>query len=75
MLRGRRLGATTPSWSRRSTTRFDALNALLATHGSLEAGFKPYDQLTEAEVQALAAAVDAVGEPLSRLTTTITAGG
>ncbi len=54
--------------------RFDALNALLATHGSLDAGFKSYDQLTEAEVQALAAAVDAVGEPLSQLTTTITSG-
>ena len=35
------------------------------THGSLDAGFKPYDELTDAEVQALAAAVDAVGEPLS----------
>ena len=56
-------------------TRFDELNALLATHGSLEAGFKPYDQLTDAEVQALAAAVDAVGEPLSRLTTTVTGAG
>ena len=53
--------------------RFDALNALLATHGSLDAGFKPYDQLTDAEVQALAAAVDAVAEPLSKLTTAITA--
>ena len=27
--------------------RFDALNALLAKHGSIEAGFKSYDQLTE----------------------------
>ena len=48
--------------------RFDALNALLATHGSLEAGFKHYDELAQDEVQALAAAVDALSEPLSRLT-------
>ena len=26
--------------------RFDALNALLATHGSIDAGFKGYDELT-----------------------------
>ena len=56
-------------------TRFDELNALLAQHGSIEEGFSSYDELTTAEVQALAAAVDAVGEPLSRLTTTITGAG
>ena len=56
-------------------TRFDELNALLATHGSLASGFKAYDELSAAEVQALAAAVDAVGEPLSRLTTTVTGAG
>ena len=56
-------------------TRFDELNALLAEHGSIEEGFSSYDELTTAEVQALAAAVDAVGEPLSRLTTTITGAG
>ncbi len=55
--------------------RFDALDALLATHGSLTAGFTAYDDLSAAEVQALAAAVDAVGEPLSKLTTTITGAG
>lgn len=55
--------------------RFDELNALLAAHGSIEEGFSSYDELTTAEVQALAAAVDAVGEPLSRLTTTITGAG
>ena len=56
-------------------TQFDELNALLAEHGSIEEGFSSYDELTTAEVQALAAAVDAVGEPLSRLTTTITGAG
>jgi iron uptake system component EfeO len=55
--------------------RFDALQALLATHGSIEAGFKGYDELTQAEIQALAAAVDALGEPLSTLTATITGAG
>jgi iron uptake system component EfeO len=55
--------------------RFEALKALLATHGSVEAGFKGYDELTQAEIQALAAAVDALGEPLSTLTATITGAG
>ncbi len=57
------------------TQRFDALEALLAKHGSIESGFAFYDDLTPAEVQELAAAVDAVSEPLSRLTTTITGAG
>jgi iron uptake system component EfeO len=55
--------------------RFTALKDLLATHGSVEAGFKGYDELTQAEVQALAAAVDALSEPLSTLTATITGAG
>ena len=55
--------------------RFDALNALLATHGSIEDGFDAYTDLSPAEVQALAAAVDALSEPLSRLTTTVTGAG
>ena len=53
-------------------TRFAELNALLAAQGSVETGFTSYDELTPAEVTALAAAVDAVGEPLSRLTSVIT---
>ena len=55
--------------------RFEALTALLATQGSVDAGFKGYDELTQAEIQALAAAVDALSEPLSRLTATITGAG
>jgi len=55
--------------------RFEALNALLATHGSLDAGFKSYDELTQSEIQALAAAVDALSEPLSTLTATVTGAG
>ena len=54
-------GARTPS----SSTTLDAAVRRARTRcsprtGSIEAGFKPYDQLSAAEVQALAAAVDAV---------------
>jgi iron uptake system component EfeO len=56
-------------------TRFAHLNELLATHGSIEDGFVGYDELTGDEIRDLAAAVDAVSEPLSRLTTTITGAG
>lgn len=52
-------------------TRFDALLALLAAHGSIETGFTTYDALSADEVTALAAAVDAVAEPLSHLTATV----
>ena len=52
--------------------RFEALNALLAAHGSIEDGFVGYDTLSTAQVQALAAAVDALAEPLSSLTATVT---
>ena len=55
--------------------RFDALDALLAKQGSIASGFRRYDALAPADVQALAAAVDAVSEPLSRLTTTVTGAG
>lgn len=51
--------------------RFDALLGLLATHGSIETGFTTYDALSADEVTALAAAVDAVAEPLSHLTATV----
>lgn len=53
-------------------TRFEEIDALLAEQGSLETGFTYYDELTDAQVKALAAAVDALSEPLSRLTTTVT---
>jgi iron uptake system component EfeO len=55
--------------------RLAALNALLAAKGSVDAGFASYATLTTAEVQALAAAVDAVSEPLSRLTAAVTGAG
>ena len=53
-------------------TRFEEIDALLAEQGSLETGFTYYDELTDAQVKALAAAVDALSEPLSRLTATVT---
>jgi iron uptake system component EfeO len=52
--------------------RFAALDDLLAQYGSIDAGFVSYDQLTTDQVAELAAAVDAVSEPLSHLTAVIT---
>jgi iron uptake system component EfeO len=52
--------------------RFAAVEALLAQHGSIDSGFTPYDQLTPDQVKQLAAAVDALSEPLSELTTAVT---
>lgn len=52
--------------------RFGELDALLAEQGSVEDGFTSYDELTPDEVTALAAAVDALSEPLSTLTATVT---
>lgn len=52
--------------------RFGALDDLLAQHGSVDDGFVLYTELADAQVAELAAAVDAVSEPLSRLTATIT---
>lgn len=52
--------------------RFATLDSLLAAQGSFETGFTSYTDLSAAEVEALAAAVDGVSEPLSRLTATVT---
>ena len=54
------------------TTRFAALDALLAAQGSIDSGFTYYDKLSPEQVKALAAAVDALSEPLSQLTATVT---
>ncbi|WP_456847535.1 iron uptake system protein EfeO [Cellulomonas sp. P5_C6] len=53
-------------------TRFTELDTLLAAQGSLDTGFTSYDALTDAQVKQLAAAVDALSEPLSQLTATVT---
>jgi iron uptake system component EfeO len=53
------------------TTEFTELNALLAKYGSIEAGFTPYDQVDDAGRKALSDQVNALAEPLSRLTHTV----
>lgn len=53
-------------------TRFADLESLLAEQGSYQEGFTSYEDLSDVEVRELAAAVDAVGEPLSNLTATVT---
>jgi iron uptake system component EfeO len=64
--------AENPDLAQTLATRFEEIDALLAAQGSLETGFTSYDQLTDAQVKELAAAVDALSEPLSQLTTTVT---
>ena len=53
------------------TKEFTALDALLATYGSIESGYTPYDQVTDAERKALSDQVNALAEPLSQLTHTV----
>ena len=48
--------------------QFTSLEALLAGYGSLEDGFTYYDDLSTDEVRSLSDGVNALGEPLSRLT-------
>ncbi|WP_349897407.1 iron uptake system protein EfeO [Parafrigoribacterium soli] len=48
--------------------KFGALEQQLAGYGSLDAGFTYYDELTPTQVKALANGVNALSEPLSRLT-------
>ncbi|HEY1154990.1 MAG TPA: iron uptake system protein EfeO [Arthrobacter sp.] len=50
--------------------KFAALQAELATH-SQGGGFTDYDKLSPEQVQRLASLVDALGEPLSRLTAAV----
>lgn len=64
--------AENPDLAAALLARFTELDALLAEQGSVDEGFTPYDELTADEVKDLAAAVDALSEPLSQLTTTVT---
>jgi len=52
-------------------SEFDALRSLLAEYGDFDRGFTPYDEVTDAERQALSNAVNALAEPLSQLTHTV----
>ncbi|MFC5501007.1 iron uptake system protein EfeO [Lysinimonas soli] len=53
------------------TKEFAALDGLLARYGSIDAGFTPYDQVTDAQRKELSDQVNALAEPLSRLTHTV----
>lgn len=51
--------------------RFTALNELLAQHGSLADGFVSYTDLSTAQVKELSDSINALSEPLSKLTHTV----
>ncbi|TIC87988.1 PbrT family lead (Pb2+) uptake porter [Nocardioides sp. GY 10113] len=61
-----------PELATELTARFDDLQSLLDQHRDGE-GFLLYTALSKDEVRALAAAVDALAEPLSQLTASVTA--
>lgn len=54
----------------RISAGYDALDAALATHGSLEAGFVPFTELSDADRRELIDLINALAEPLSQLTGT-----
>jgi iron uptake system component EfeO len=64
--------AKNPDLAAELERRFAEVNALLAEQGSIEEGFTYYDKLTQEQVKALSTAVDALSEPLSQLTATVT---
>jgi len=47
--------------------KFSAVNELLAKHETAEGGYISYEELTEEHTQALATAVNQLGEPLSQM--------
>jgi len=51
--------------------QFDAMNSLLGRYGSIESGFTPYDEVTDAQRKELSDQVNALAEPLSQLTSTV----
>lgn len=59
-----------PALAASLSEKFAALQAELATHAQ-GAGFTSYDKLAPAQVQRLASLVDALGEPLSKLTAAV----
>jgi iron uptake system component EfeO len=62
--------ARDPVFAKLLDDRFATLQTLLSTHATKD-GFKLYTDLTRAEIRALAARVDAVAEPLSRVTAVV----
>lgn len=55
----------------RIDTGYADLEAALAVHGSADAGFVPYAQLTEDDKRQLTDLINALAEPLSQLTVTV----
>ena len=51
--------------------RYDDLDAALAAHGSLDEGFVAYKTLTEDDKREFTDLINALAEPLSRLTSTV----
>jgi len=64
-------GAEGKELSGRIDTGYADLEAALATHGSLSAGFVNYRELSEADKRQLTDLINALAEPLSKLTSTI----
>lgn len=64
-------GAEGKELSGRIDTGYADLEAALASHGSLSAGFVNYRQLSEADKRQLTDLINALAEPLSKLTSTI----
>ncbi|HWH25873.1 MAG TPA: iron uptake system protein EfeO [Pseudolysinimonas sp.] len=64
-------GATGTKLATKIQKEFDALNALLAKYGSIETGFTPYDEITDAQRKELSDQVNSLAEPLSKLTSTV----
>jgi len=62
------VAASDPALATELDQRFGDVNAILAAHGSVAKGFVPYSALTHADVLELSRAVEALSEPLSRLT-------
>jgi iron uptake system component EfeO len=64
-------GAKNASLVKTIDARFAALEKQLAGYGSLQTGFTYYNELSTAQVKSLADGVNALGEPLSRLTAAV----
>ncbi len=64
-------GAEGAALTEEIAAEFAALEALLGTYGSFEAGFTPYDQVTAAQRKELSDQVNSLAEPLSMLTQTL----
>ena len=64
-------GAEGKELSGRIDTGYADLEAALAAHGSLSAGFVNYRELSEADKRQLTDLINALAEPLSKLTSTI----